>query len=94
MKNSKKENKKSQTPYEPPRLLNLGGSMAYAQEACIPGGSPSVATCKPGAAATSASCKVGTAAGGTCGTGGAAAGGSCKAGSTATYTCKVGTNPM
>ena len=94
MKNSKKEGNKSRTPYEPPRLLNLGSGVAHAQGACQAGGSPTIATCTPGSSATSAACKTGTLAGATCGTGGVAAGGSCKSGSTATYSCKAGSDPM
>ncbi|MBN1832481.1 MAG: hypothetical protein JW896_10245 [Deltaproteobacteria bacterium] len=94
MKNSKKENKESRTPYEPPRLLNLGGGMAYAQAACKTGGSPGTSSCRDGATATSASCVDGGAAGGTCDVGVAAVGGSCKAGNTATFSCKVGAEPM
>jgi hypothetical protein len=94
MKNSKKGDKASRTPYEPPRLLNLGGGVAYAQGACSGGGSPSIATCTTGATATGAACKGGGAAGASCKVGAVAAGGSCKLGSTATFSCKAGTNPM
>jgi hypothetical protein len=94
MKNSKKDNIETRTPYEPPRLLNLGGSVAYAQGACVQGGSPSIAQCNTGSTATGASCKAGTIAGATCDAGGAASGGSCKLGNTATYSCKTGDTPM
>lgn len=94
MKNSKKGDKELQTPYEPPRLLNLGGGVAYAQGACKAGGSPGTSTCTNGTTATGGKCGVGGAAGGQCKAGAAAAGGSCKPGSTATFSCKAGTNPM
>ena len=94
MKNSKNGDKESRTPYEPPRLLNLGGGVAYAQSVCEVGGSPGISSCRNGTTATGASCKTGGAAGGTCGSGAAAVGGSCKAGSTATYSCKAGNEPM
>ena len=53
MKNSKKKDKEPRTPYEPPKLLNLGGGVAYAQEgACKAGGSPGVVgSCRNGAVA-------------------------------------------
>ncbi len=94
MKSFKKEDKESRKPYEPPRLLDLGGGVAYAQEACKKGGSPGVSTCRDGASATSSLCRTGGAAGGTCGAGVAAVGGSCKSGNTATYSCKKGAAPL
>jgi hypothetical protein len=94
MKNSNKDDKGSRTPYEPPRLLDLGGRLAYAQAACKAGGSPGMSTCTNGTTAMGGKCGVGGAAAGQCGAGAAAAGGSCKAGSTATFSCKAGTDPM
>ncbi len=94
MKDSKGKNKEPRAPYEPPRLLNLGGGVAYAQGACKAGGSPGTSTCTNGTTATGGKCGVGGAAGGQCNAGAAAASGSCKSGSTAAFSCKVGTNPM
>ena len=94
MKDSKKENKESRTPYEPPRLLNLGGGVAYAQSSCKEGGSPGIATCNTGSSATGSQCGSGGLAGASCSVGTAASGGSCKLGSTATYSCKTGGTPM
>ena len=94
MTNSKKKSEKSRKAYEPPKLLDLGGGVAYAQGACKAGGSPSISTCTNGTTATGASCGTGGAAGASCKPGAAAAGGSCKPGSTAAFSCKAGTNPI
>ena len=94
MKNSKDKDSEPRNAYEPPRLLDLGGGVAYAQGACKAGGSPGTSTCRSGTTATGGKCKVGGAAGGQCKAGAAAAGGSCKPGSTAAFSCKAGTNPM
>lgn len=82
MTGSRKEDKKSRAPYEPPKLFDLGGGIAHAQSACGAGGSPGAVTCKYG----------GTASGGVCKAGGTAAG-TCGVGTTATYGCKTGTKP-
>jgi hypothetical protein len=71
MTNSKNGDKKEKIPYEPPRLFNLGGGVAYAAVECKTGGSPA-GQCKDGTMATSGRCKPGGVAGGNedCKTGG------------------------
>ncbi|HJX33975.1 MAG TPA: hypothetical protein VJ373_02255 [Desulfatiglandales bacterium] len=82
MTGSKKDDKDNRAPYEPPRLFDLGGGVAYAQTVCRVGGSPGAVACTSG----------GTASGGQCKSGGTAAA-SCKTGTTATYGCKTGGKP-
>jgi hypothetical protein len=79
MTESEKEDKESRIPYEPPKLFDIGGGIAYAQTVCRVGGSPGAVQCNSG----------GTASGGACKTGGTASG-VCKAGTTALWTCKTG----
>jgi len=79
MTGSGKDDKGPRIPYEPPRLFDLGGGIAYAQSICNPGGSPGAVSCTPGGAASGGQCK----SGGT-------ASGRCWAGTTALYTCKTG----
>jgi hypothetical protein len=76
---SRKEDKKSRAPYEPPKLFNLGGGIAHAQGACSVGGSPGFTQCNSGGAASGGRCKTGTTASGQCSPGMTAASG-CKAG--------------
>ena len=78
MANSKDEDKKKM-PYEPPRLFDLGGGVAYAAEECKVGGSPA-GNCKDGSMATSDECK----------SGGIAGKKDCKAGSMPQKKCKAG----
>lgn len=82
MTGSKKEDKDTRAPYEPPKLFDIGGGIAYAQSICSAGGSPGAVQCKSG----------GTASGGACKTGGTAAA-TCSSGTTATYGCKKGGKP-
>jgi len=82
MTDPKDKDQRPKIPYEPPRLFDLGGGVAYAQAACSPGGSPGVATCKSGSSAGSA-CWTGT-----------AAGASCKQGNSAVGWCKAGGAPI
>jgi len=70
MTNSENGDKKEKIPYEPPRLFNLGGGVAYAAEKCEAGGSP-VSQCNDGSMATSQQCKEGGVAGSNCHNGGA-----------------------
>ena len=62
MTSSKNGDKKEKIPYEPPRLFNLGGGVAYAAGPCKEGGSPA-GQCKDGSMATSQECKSGGVAG-------------------------------
>lgn len=93
MKKTKEEDKGSRKPYEPPKLFNLGGRVAYAQTPCKVGGSPAVGTCRDGGMATDGSCSMGGAAAWACKPGGGAAGGPCKPGNTAAFACKKGSTP-
>lgn len=77
------KNKNSRGPYEPPKLFDLGGGVAYAQSVCSSGGSPGAVQCNSGGLATGGACKTGT-----------KAGGSCKAGATAASSCKAGSTPF
>ena len=79
MTDSKEDKKEPRAPYEPPKLFNLGGGIAYAQSVCSTGGTPGAVQCSPG----------GTASGGSCKSGGQAAG-TCRSGTTAIWTCKTG----
>jgi len=80
MTDTSKKDKDSRVPYEPPKLFDLGGGVAYAQETvCNFGGTPGVVACMPGNYAL----------GGRCRSGGQAAG-QCKTGGTALYRCKTG----
>ena len=68
MIDSKDDNQGPRIPYEPPRLFDLGGGVAYAAVGdCIPGGSPT-SRCKDGSIAGTL-CKVGSTAN-PCGNGG------------------------
>ena len=80
MTGEKNDNQGTRIPYEPPRLFDLGGGVAYAQATCKPGGSPAAGGCKSGSAATS----------GPCNSGGIAGHGPCKAGGVPAYACKAG----
>ena len=62
MANSNNEDKKEKMPYEPPRLFDLGGGVAYAAEKCTVGGSPA-GKCTDGSLATSDQCQSGAIAG-------------------------------
>jgi hypothetical protein len=66
MAEPKDKDKKTKIPYEPPRLFNLGGGVAYAQTPCNPGGSPGAGACKEGVAAGSNYCQAGSLAVGQC----------------------------
>jgi hypothetical protein len=79
MTDPKNEDKKEKKPYEPPRLFDLGGGVAYAAAECKPGGSPS-GECKEGSMATSSKCT----------DGGIAGQGDCKAGMGPANKCKDG----
>ena len=87
-----KDDKGSRAPYEPPKLFNLGGDIAYAQGACGTGGSPGFTACNSGGTAGGGRCKSGTTASGNCNTG-TAASSTCQIGTTAGFGCKVGGNP-
>ena len=94
MTNSQEKDKGFRKPYEPPKLLNLGGGVAYAQGVkCKPGGSPGGGVCQTGATATSSKCRSGGSAGLQCKAGTGAAGGACKPGGAAAGGCKPGTYP-
>ena len=81
MTDSKEEKKDSRIPYEPPRLLSLGGGIAYAQDTvCREGGLPYLTQCTNGGTAQAGACKSG-------GTPSAR----CWAGGQANYNCKTGT---
>jgi hypothetical protein len=80
MTSTKDKDKKTKIPYEPPRLFDLDGGVAYAAAPCSPGGSPAGGACADGSAATAGHCKTGNVAGGQCQAGGAAAGGKCQFG--------------
>jgi len=80
MTDLKDENQKTRIPYEPPRLFDLGGGVAYAQAAvCNPGGSPT-GQCKSGSAAATGRCSTGTVAGG----------GNCQDGGIPSLSCAAG----
>jgi len=83
MTDSGKDDKGSRIPYEPPKLFDIGGGIAYAQSVCKAGGSPGAVQCTSG----------GTASGGACKTGGTAAA-TCRSGTTATFGCKTGGKPF
>ncbi len=79
MTDTKDDNQRTRIPYESPRLFDLGGGVAYAAVACIPGGSPA------------GKCKDGNAAPGICASGGVAGGNrDCKAGGIPTKDCNMG----
>jgi hypothetical protein len=73
MPNSKKDNPDTRIPYEPPRLFDLGGGVAYAADACVTGGSPIDAKCTAGTVASTDKCDTGGIAGDKCDSGGTAA---------------------
>jgi len=79
MTNSQDRQKDSRAPYEPPRLFDLGGGVAYAQSVCATGGAPGDVQCNPGSTAGGGRCKSGTSAGATC-----------KSGTSPLYNCKTG----
>jgi hypothetical protein len=81
MTDPKDKDQKTKIPYEPPRLFDLGGGVAYAGAPCSPGGSPA-GKCQAGTAVGTNDCTLGTAAGSTCKKGDSAVG-SCKAGKSA-----------
>ena len=81
MANPKNEDKKEKIPYEPPRLFDLGGGIAYAAEKCKAGGSPA-GQCKEGNLATADQCRSGGIAGKKDCKDGGAPQKKCKAGST------------
>ena len=95
MTDSKNNEKDSRIPYEPPRLFDLGGGVAYAAApgACSPGGSPTAGQCTPGSAATGGKCQSGGAAGSVCQNGSGALGGKCQSGQTASGKCTAGGVP-
>ena len=81
MTDSKEEKKDSRIPYEPPRLLSLGGGIAYAADTvCRSGGLPYLTQCTTGGTAQAGKCK----SGGT-------ASARCRSGGVANYQCKAGT---
>ena len=82
MTDPKDKDQRTKIPYEPPRLFDLGGGVAYAAVPCSPGGSPTTAKCENGGAATGSGCSSGTMAGGQCKSGSTAIGGKCKVGNT------------
>ena len=77
MTDSKKD---TRTPYEPPKLFNLGDGLAYAQVVCTTGGLPGGVQCTPGGTANGGKCQVGY-----------TAAGQCQSGTEAIYRCKTGT---
>ena len=80
MTDSKDNNQKTRIPYEPPRLFDLGGGVAYAQVAtCTPGGSPT-GQCRNGNIAATSRCSTGNIAGG----------GNCRDGGIPSSKCSVG----
>lgn len=83
MAKPKDKDQGTKIPYEPPRLFDLGGGVAYAQAACSPGGSPGAGACKSGSSAAGLQCWTGT-----------AAGGFCKQGNSAVGLCKAGGAPI
>ena len=89
---SKKEDKEPRAPYEPPKLFDLGGGVAYAATgACRTGGSPGVTACNSGGTASGGRCRTGTAAAANC-LPGTTASFSCKPGTTA-FSCRAGGKP-
>ncbi len=80
MTDLKKDSNDSRTPYEPPRLFNLGDGLAYAQVVCTAGGLPGGVQCTSG----------GTALGGKCQNGATAPGYVCQAGGVPLPSCKAG----
>ncbi len=80
MTDSKDNNQKTRIPYEPPRLFDLGGGVAYAAvTACSPGGSPA-GQCRSGNAAPTGKCQIGNIAGG----------GACREGGIPSDKCQTG----
>ena len=76
---------KFKLPYEPPKILDLGGGVAYAAASCkagsTPGGKPTL--CRAGGSPQTG-----------CQAGSVAYGSSCKAGSVAGSKCKPGSVPQ
>ena len=68
MTDIKDDNKKTGIPYEPPRLFNLGASVAYAGgvQTCKDGGSPEATSCAYGSMAVGQNCLEGNYAGTAC----------------------------
>jgi hypothetical protein len=93
MTDSKEKDKKTRLKYEPPRLFDLGTSVAHAQAACKTGGSPAGGACRDGSAATGGNCNLGGMAGGACRDGTAASGAQCRSGNAASGNCKAGGSP-
>jgi hypothetical protein len=83
MTDPKDKDQKTKIPYEPPRLFDLGGGVAYAQAPCKPGGSPGPGACRDGSTAGSDRCTTGV-----------VAGGPCKQGNSAIGLCKAGGAPL
>lgn len=74
---------KFKLPYEPPKILDLGGGVAYA-----------AAACRAGSVAQSVACRAGGSPQKTCQAGSVAYGGFCKAGSVAGAKCMPGSVPQ
>ncbi len=87
------EKSKFKLPYEPPKILDLGGGVAYAgARHCKAGNVPS-AQCKAGGAAAAKQCKAGGSPQKQCKAGTVAYGGFCKNGSLAGTQCRAGSIP-
>ena len=83
MSNQDNESKKAKRPYEPPRIFDLSGSVAYAGSSCSPGGS-AAGKCQPGTVATGGKCQPGdSASNGKCQPGNFAQPGKCQPGNQA-----------
>lgn len=94
-------------PYEPPRLIDLTGGVAHAQETagldcrsgsvaagqCMNGQVANQNQCKSGSAAQKEQCQAGGSPGKHCMSGSTAYGGKCQAGSVATAKCWAGSAP-
>lgn len=100
-------NTKDKIPYEPPRLIDLSGGVAHAQETmgldcrsgsvaagqCYSGSVASQNQCKAGSSAGKEQCQAGGSPGKQCMSGSTAYGGKCQAGSVATARCWAGSAP-
>ncbi|MCK4787936.1 MAG: hypothetical protein KAV87_29555 [Desulfobacteraceae bacterium] len=60
MTSTKDNNKRTKIPYEPPRLFDFGGGVAYAAAPCSPGGSPAGGVCSDGNTAIPSQCRAGS----------------------------------
>lgn len=78
--------------YEPPKILDLGGGVAYAGKHCRTGSVPG-GQCQAGGAAASAKCQAGGSPQKKCQAGSVAYGGFCKSGSVAGKQCQAGSVP-